>query len=495
MIRSLLNKKEFGDFQTPLNLAVEISKLVKSLDINPKSVLEPSCGTGTFLKAALNQFNDIVSLYGLDVNEDYIEKASESVSEFKDKLSIKIEVGDFFLTDWTKKVKNYPKPILVIGNLPWVTIAALSTINGSNAPVKTNQRGLKGIDIITGKSNFDISEWMLMRLFDAANATEATLAFICKTSVARKLLKYAKLKALNLINAYIFKINAKEHFNVAVNASVFICTFMSNNNSYDCKVFNDLNINSYIATIGFRNGILLADAEKFDNYRDLLGKSQYIWRSGVKHDASKILELSQSNGVLKNKLGENVDVEDNYIYPLVKGSDLANDRWQSAGKSIIITQQNLNESTDFLQVKAPKLWKYLKDHEDFFKQRASRIYKNKSEFAMFGVGNYTFSGWKIAIAALYKKLEFRLISPLSRKPVIFDDTCYFIPFSNHDDAEQFWRVLNSNVVQEFLSSFIFWDEKRPITAEILNRLDVHIAERQLNKSCLKPIYSQIEKDF
>ncbi len=45
----------------------------------------------------------------------------------------------------------------VIGNPPWVTNSRQGKNSSLNVPLKSNIYGLKGIDAITGKSNFDIS--------------------------------------------------------------------------------------------------------------------------------------------------------------------------------------------------------------------------------------------------------------------------------------------------------------------------------------------------
>ncbi len=42
---------EYGDFQTPPDLAREICRVLRSE--RPKSLIEPTCGTGAFLSAAL----------------------------------------------------------------------------------------------------------------------------------------------------------------------------------------------------------------------------------------------------------------------------------------------------------------------------------------------------------------------------------------------------------------------------------------------------------
>ena len=93
---------------------------------------------------------------------------------------------------------------------------------------------------------------------------------------------------------------------------------------------------------------------------------------------------------------------------------------------------------------------------------------------MFGVGAYSFAPWKVAIAGLYKTLRFVKIAPLDGRPVLLDDICYFLPCEAEADCE----LLASKPATEFLSALAFWDAKRPITARLLNQLDlVQVAKR------------------
>ena len=121
---------------------------------------------------------------------------------------------------------------------------------------------------------------------------------------------------------------------------------------------------------------------------------------------------------------------------------------------------------------APKTWKYLCDHKDFLEKRQSSIYKNKPLYSVFGIGAYTFKEWKIAISALYKKLKFNLIGPIGGKVVAFDDTVNFLSFDTEEEAKFVFSLLTSTPALKFLDSIIFWDEKRPITIDVLRRLSL-----------------------
>ena len=87
--------------------------------------------------------------------------------------------------------------------------------------------------------------------------------------------------------------------------------------------------------------------------------------------------------------------------------------------------------------------------------------------------------WKIAISGLYKRLSFCLVKPLDGKSVIFDDTVNFLSFETETEAKFIFELLTSNPSLEFLESMIFWDEKRPITIDILKRLSLKAVAREL----------------
>jgi len=67
------------------------------------------------------------------------------------------------------------------------------------------------------------------------------------------------------------------------------------------------------------------------------------------------------------------------------------------------------------------------------------------------------------------------VIPSAGKPVMLDDTCYFIGFDDLKMAEIAHFLLNSKLVQKFLKSIIFSDSKRPINKDTLMRIDLEKA--------------------
>jgi hypothetical protein len=100
-------------------------------------------------------------------------------------------------------------------------------------------------------------------------------------------------------------------------------------------------------------------------------------------------------------------------------------------------------------------------------------------FSIFGIGDYSFKPYKIAISGLYKQTRFTLVEP-NGTVLMLDDTCYFIGFDTLEDALMTQFLLNKPEAQEFIKSFMFTDAKRVITKELLMRIDLNSIVRETN---------------
>ncbi len=488
---------EFGDFQTPDELATKIVNHLKQLGILPASIIEPTCGTGSFILASLNTYSD-ANILGFDINSSYLNILLEELKQRDVSKSVKLQQADFFKVDWSKQIKELPKPVLVLGNPPWVTSSEIGTLRGTNVPVKNNIYSYQGLDAVTGKSNFDISEWMIIELLKALDGHSGTLAMLCKVGVARKVLMYAKKGEIAVFSSKMYLIDAKEYFGASVEACLFICNLKPDSHRYYCQVYQNFDSNSPIQEIGYVDEKLVTNIPLYEKWKHLLGKSTYVWRSGIKHDCVKVMELRKKENWFLNGFGEIVSIEDDYLYPMLKSSDLANNRINDIERWMIVTQKSIGEDTSTIQQKGPLTWKYLEKYAHLLDSRASSIYQNRPQYSVFGVGSYTFSPWKVAISGFYKELKFRLIEPFEKKPVVFDDTCYFISAKSLAEAAILHSLMDHPITQEFYHSFIYWDAKRPITKEILQQLDLKKLFAEIGYSTFQGIiqdkYENIKSD-
>jgi hypothetical protein len=470
MARDKNAKIEFGDFQTPGSLARDVCSVIERTGFSPASVIEPTCGGGAFLLAALKAFPRATHFLAVERDAGHVREAIRATSSIRHDGQCQILQGDFFDTDWSSIVARLPRPILILGNPPWVTNATLGSLGSGNLPTKTNEDNLRGIDALTGKSNFDISEWMLRKNIQWLVDAPGMLAVLCKAAVARKVLFYAWSQGLPIESAEVRRINAHLHFGASVEACLLVARFQPGTNSKECSDYGTLDSAEANAVFGLRDARLVADVRVYDRWHDLLGRNLSGWRSGIKHDCSKVLELVQMDTGLENGIGKRVDVEPEVLFPLLKGSDLARNRHPR--KWLLVPQRSMGGSPEDLQRSAPKAWQYLLANGALLDKRGSSIYRNRPRFSIFGVGEYSFSRWKVAISGLYKKLDFVKVPPFKGRPVVFDDTCYFFSCQSERECHVLHDLVQSDHAREFWSAFIFWDAKRPITAQILSLLDL-----------------------
>lgn len=481
MSRDKKKKIEYGDFQTPPDLTDEVCRFLHQSGIEPRSIVEPTCGEGNFLLSVMECFPQVEMGIGLELNAEYIERTNGKLCGKPYADRIKVIHEDFFNLDWKSITSKFPEPILVIGNPPWVTNSSLGVLSSQNLPQKTNFQKHNGLDALTGKSNFDISEWMAIRILDWFSIKSGCVALLCKTAVARKILQSACQNRLPVVRASLYLIDAKKYFEASVDAGLLVCELGEGSTNYDCSVYERLDRQLYLSTFGTRGRLSIANLDPFKRWKHLEGRGPYQWRSGIKHDCSKIMELRGQFPSLTNGLGETIQLESLYVFPLLKSSDVANGRHPSPSRSVIVTQNQVGKDTQPIREEAPKTWAYLKQHQALFEKRKSSIYKGKPPFSIFGVGDYAFAPWKVAISGLYKQLSFRAIGPREGKPVMLDDTCYFIPCNSEGEARLLEVLLNSQTANQFFGAFIFWDAKRPITASLLNRLDLFKLASELGR--------------
>jgi hypothetical protein len=410
-------------------------------------------------------------IFGVEINPDYARTAKSTISDSR----VRIFEGDFFQLDWSVVLEQSKGPWLIIGNPPWITSSALSVLSSTNMPEKENRQKFSGVEAITGKSNFDISEWMLLRYMEWLKGKEFAIAVLCKVTVARKLLAFAWASGIDLVESRIYHIDAELHFDVSVDACLFIIRSGGGIFSHECALYKNLDAEHPSNIISFIDGKIIKNPSDFRRGRHLLGTdSNYQWRSGIKHDCARVMELNVTEHGYLNGFDEAVDIEDDFLYPMMKSSDLTSPRRKI--RKMVVPQHFPGEDVSHIATVAPKTWEYLNKHRDLLRKRGSSIYKNKGDFAIFGVGPYSFAPWKVAISGFYKNLTFTKVGPVDGRPVVFDDTVYFVPCYSDDEAAFVSKLLSSGVTNRLLESMVHWEAKRPITADLLRQIDLaHVA--------------------
>lgn len=474
------NRRAYGDFQTNELLAQKIVRSIEQKGASPEFLIEPTCGKGRFILAALQQFKSLQKIVGIEIYFPYVWETKFKILDlFLHKKNvcqpiIKIiheNIFNFDLENLSKKNKHFN--VLIIGNPPWVTNSELGTLNSNNLPKKSNSKNHKGIDAITGKGNFDIAEYISVQILKHFDYYKGEFAFLVKNSVVKNILHQQKKSKYRIHNIQKLNIDTKKEFNAAVDACLFSAR-LGAEPTYICREI-DFYSQEKRTVLGWCQDKFVYSIEDYNKLKNLEGKSPFVWRQGMKHDCSKIMEMNRLGDYFINRMKEKVVLEPHLLHGLLKSSDLKDEMIHSYRKTTIVTQKKVGQDTSYIQKEYPKTYDYLNKNKTYFTRRKSSIYKNKPPFSIFGIGDYSFKKYKVAISGMYRKTTFSLVPPFDNKPLMLDDTCYFIGFDTLAAARIAQAILNSDIVQDFIKTIIFPDAKRPITKDILMRIDLEKA--------------------
>lgn len=496
---------EYGDFQTNLELANNVTVYLKSKDISPEIVIEPTCGKGNFIIASLQNFTNIEKIFGVEIYKPYVWETKFNIVNFflENPNSIKPEISithcNVFDFNFKNIAKEYAKNnILVIGNPPWVTNSKLGSLNSDNLPKKRNFKNHSGLDAMTGKGNFDIAEFITLMMIETFQKINGSVALLIKNSVVKNILFDQANKKYPIAELEKLCIDSKKEFNVSVEACLFYCN-LNSKSEFECSEFDFYSQNE-LRTIqrtqrrqdqrrakrfGWFDSKFVSNIDTYIDTKEIDGESPFVWRQGLKHDCSSIMELDKVNGHYVNGLNEEIKLEDGLVFGLLKSSDLKNTVIKQARKFTIVTQKRVGQETNYIKVDYPKTYQYLTEHQENFSARKSSIYNNKPPFSIFGIGDYSFKPYKVAISGLYKTFHFTLILPQNDKPVMLDDTCYLIGFDKIEFAVYSLILLNSDITVQFLQSVTFSDAKRTFTKDVLMRIDLAELAKRIDKAVLQ----------
>ncbi len=476
-------KKEFGDYQTPLDFSDKACELLRDVyKIRPDVVVEPTCGKGNFLRSS-SIFNPRAR-YGVEINKHY---CAECRKRF---FGENVEIINADIFGFPLKEKTGDKNVLIIGNPPWVTSSELSTLDSDNLPRKSNVKGLRGIDALTGSSNFDICEYIVLQLINEYRNSDAVVAMLCKTSVARNVFRELVGKHINFKCCDVYEFDSQKVFGINASACLLVVKLCRDASSSDhCDVYSFEN-GGRISSFGYKDGAFYSDLSSIS--RSFEGQSCFQWRQGVKHDCAKIMELTLENNRFINGLKETADVENDLVFPLVKSSMFKSPIIDKFSKYVIVTQKKARDDTAYLEREYPKTWRYLQGRASYFSKRKSSIYRGAPDFSMFGVGDYSFTRYKVGVSGFYKTPLFSILMSEDGKPVMTDDTSYFICFPTFELAYAAMLFLNSDEVQAFLNGVAFMDAKRPYTKKVLERLDFMKIVNRIRLCELKQSESKLE---
>ena len=300
------------------------------------------------------------------------------------------------------------------------------------------------------------------------------ISMLCKTSVARNIFQELKREGISFSSCEMLEFDAAKIFGISASACVFVLrlsdkkTSAEGCNAYDFEYGKEARPQLKYQ-LKYANGKLCNGSD--ENMEGFDGHCCFEWRQGIKHDCAQIMELTVSDGAFQNGQNRKIQIESDIVFPLVKSSMFKAPIIHQFSKFVIVTQKKAREETEHLAYDAPRTWEYLNDNIKFFENRKSAVYRNAPLFSVFGVGDYSYARYKVGVSGFYKRPLFSVLYSDDKKPVMTDDTSYFICFDSFDMAYVAMLLLNSKRVQRYLTGIAFLDAKRPYTKKVLERMD------------------------
>lgn len=238
--------------------------------------------------------------------------------------------------------------------------------------------------------------------------------------------------------------------------------------------------------------------------RKVISKSDYIGREGVNTGGLNsaywiniIKRLPNGNLIIEN-FGDTgrahvtsykVEIEPDFVYPLIRGRNIS--RWKFESTNYIILPVLPKEPEyrnaypeDLMKKKYPLTYQYFEKFKNRLLQRSGykKYLTGQPFYAVYNIGEYTFSSYRVAWARQAKLLECSLIPQNS----IPDQTVQFISFNSEDEANFACALLNST-----FSVFIPLSCVTDITTRIMNSIGI----KKYSNSILDIQLSQLSKEL
>jgi hypothetical protein len=417
---------------------------------------------------------------------------------------------------WARLLKNAFAPMLatskekfdfVVGNPPWIRWDYLSQEYRNATRYLWKDYGLlslKGFDQLLGGAKPDFSMLFVYASSDYYLKDGAKLGFLITQEVFKskgagegfRRFQLGEDKYLKILKAH--DLASIQPFEGATNKTSAIILKKGEKTEYPVpyivwikkkgigkipidklldEVYNLLNRKKLLArpigsivgpwqTIGEEKKILI-NIEGQNSYkaREGVNVSPYgvFWLKIIKVLSDGTLLIQNRTEYSKIKIQSVQDrIESDLIYPAVRGSDI--DRW-SVNPEIYILLPNPQSKEPYpeqiMKANYPRSYSYLTKFRDILLSRTSRPLRILAErtafYANYGVGEYTFSQYKVIWKQMSKDITSAVISqfktPYGYKMIIPLHTTAFIPTNNESEAHYLCAIINSNPVRDFIKSF------------------------------------------
>ena len=187
--------------------------------------------------------------------------------------------------------------------------------------------------------------------------------------------------------------------------------------------------------------------------------------------------ISPSNSGHKKVKELEYEIETDKVFPCLKAKHIK--KWKITGHDFIIVPQKkyTENNEEALKKENPLLYKYLLKHKDLLLERKSMHIRKDPFYSTFGVGEYTFSEYKVFFNAMGSLSQSFVVGStktsklLGKKMLIPHNNINCISFHSEDEAYYVCGVLNSKWVADYVRSRI-GKSKYPWSTKMMERIPV-----------------------
>jgi methylase of polypeptide subunit release factors len=543
-------RHNLGEYYTPSWLA-ELTIKNSGFDFNPdKKVLDPACGSGTFIIEVLKNIlskahsNNIIpevilkNIVGFDLNPlavlstkaNYI-LALRKFLPFKCTSNIPIFHFDSIvcsndITLGTNKISLFEKlqqntlPLMfdkiperyienpefdfIFGNPPWINWKFLPEYYRNSvlpAAEKYNLFNHKGLKARLGFAQDDLSVILTYVAIDRFLKDSGILSFVLPQTLFKTVGGGEGFRQFRLgREGKTFKVKTvldlsgfKVFDSSAGKSAIFTCQkgyvtkypihyeiwAKKNNENIESSASLDMvlkkikKINHLAEPVNdFQSSWITADKEILRMIKNIIRPSYYKARAGVCtwassiywvkkiSESNKLIDIINYNETAKYKQNETfAQLESDLIYPLVRGRNII--RWHfDSDVSIILPQSkdNLSKAMNEITSKAKynNVYNYFMSFKKFLLNRKgyNKFLSNEPFYAVYDIGPYTFSKFKVAWKYLDNDLRaVMLVGDKQNKTFIPDLNVITVSVDSVEEAHYLAAFLNSSLIRLIIQTF------------------------------------------
>lgn len=482
-------RQVLGEFYTPRGLA-QLTLTSPDFDTGGKRICDPACGFGIFLeetikslpKANRNGSGDGAldpPVVGIDLNP-IAARGSKLVYanaiagcydlESVDEVHLPVYCGDSLGI-----IEHHPAPDgdfdLLVGNPPWVTWGNLDDefkqrfIDRHVDRLGLNPRG--GAEARMGHSNDDFSVPFILVAIDRYLNRDGEARFLLKRDLIQQasgnLLRRLSSGSRPLSVKHIHDFPDSDPFD-GVGSDTAVFAFRADrentfpitrthwsprNNSATFESIEALedtfeSSESPLIEVGETQSFWLPK----DESRPALGTCEHDIRHGIKDDAQSVYSVTPE---------EIEGLDDELVYPYINSRHVSQFGITDHEYRVVPVREAGEQNNEVLQNRYPATYEYLLEHREELEERSSSWFDDGEFYDVFGVGDYTWSDYKVVWCRLGFKPQFAVVDSvadpvLGEKQVIPGDHFLFIPTDTRDEAHFLCALLNSTPYQQTLQS-------------------------------------------